>query len=737
VMHSIELALIEKTGGPLTKRIALDDHGCVKSDGSACVMVRGVASRLKLRDLGDFAAAIERLESKHAITLGGLRPDLPDNVVVLVKSKLNGADNVVARTAANFRYRPGEPALVLLDYDVKGMPAEVAERLRAVGGLEGAVTAILPQMPYVARLSRASTGAGLFRDDTGEKLPASNGLHLYLQVRDGSDAERFLRTLHTRLWLAGYGWLMVGAGGQLLERSIVDRVVGSPERLVFEGPPILVPPVAQDALARRPVAVDGDMLDTISACPPLSILEQAAYRDARAKLASVLASEVAKARSSFVAEQVERIVKSQGITRARAARTAERQCAGVLLPNFEPAFDDPDLAGVTVADILADPDRFVGETLADPLEGIDYGRGKAMVMRRADGTLWINSFAHGRTTYELKYDPHAVEAVLQSASPDNIADLYVRLIVASDLTQAEIERLRDMVHQRSGIGKRALDAMLKAARSAAAEQAAAQKRERKLADRQDPRPLVPAPAQDAEWMPVMQLLNDVHASATAAEPPMRDRNDDLAQIKTSCPLSLHMLTGSESNSSPNRNQIPAPPQMLIAKMSEPEVAEMIERHVEFFVETPEGHRPVHLVAPFVRHFMNRPDRALPVVNGVSALPIVLGNGQVLTGSGLDRKHGIVFRVPPELKLPTPEECTPLAVGKAMQFLCEQWLCDVAAADYAGKAVIIACALTIIERMALPERPAFFITAGQRGGGKTTTLHLISTAVLGTRCRVVE
>src|SRR4051812_2914689 len=35
-------------------------------------------------------------------------------------------------------------------------------------------------------------------------------------------------------------------------------------------------------------------------------------------------------------------------------------------------------------------------------------------------------------------------------------------------------------------------------------------------------------------------------------------------------------------------------------------------------------------------------------------------------------------------------------------------------------------------MALPERPAFFITAGQRGGGKTTTLHLISTAVLGTR-----
>ena len=58
---------------------------------------------------------------------------------------------------------------------------------------------------------------------------------LFLGVQDGADVERFLKTLHARCWLAGLGWLMVGAGGQLLERSIVDRVVGTPERLVFEG----------------------------------------------------------------------------------------------------------------------------------------------------------------------------------------------------------------------------------------------------------------------------------------------------------------------------------------------------------------------------------------------------------------------------------------------------------------------------------------------------------------------
>jgi hypothetical protein len=40
-----------------------------------------------------------------------------------------------------------------------------------------------------------------------------------------------------------------------------------------------------------------------------------------------------------------------------------------------------------VGDVLADPDRFVGATLADPQEGVEYGTGKAKVMQRPDGSL--------------------------------------------------------------------------------------------------------------------------------------------------------------------------------------------------------------------------------------------------------------------------------------------------------------------------------------------------------------
>ena len=76
----------------------------------------------------------------------------------------------------------------------------------------------------------------------------------------------------------------------------------------------------------------------------------------------------------------------------------------MLRPDIELPFDDPELAGCTVGDVLADPERFEGETLADPLEGVAYGRCVAKIMRRADGTPWIHSFAHGRTIYELKHD---------------------------------------------------------------------------------------------------------------------------------------------------------------------------------------------------------------------------------------------------------------------------------------------------------------------------------------------
>ena len=163
------------------------------------------------------------------------------------------------------------------------MPSSVATLFAKHGDYWTALVSVLPALKGVAHVVRSSTSAGLYREDTGESLSGSNGVHIYVLVKDGADVERFLTTLHQRCWLAGLGWTMVGAAGQLLERSIVDRMVGTPERLVFEGAPILDAPLAQDAMLRRAVVYEGEPLDTEAACLALTILDQAKLDERRAK----------------------------------------------------------------------------------------------------------------------------------------------------------------------------------------------------------------------------------------------------------------------------------------------------------------------------------------------------------------------------------------------------------------------------------------------------------------------
>ncbi len=175
-------------------------------------------------------------------------------------------------------------------------------------------------------------------------------------------------------------------------------------------------------------------------------------------------------------------------------------------------------------------------------------------------------------------------------------------------------------------------------------------------------------------------------------------------------------------------RLPAPEQWALHRMNEMEVAELIEQHIDY---VDEDGRSVHLPTKFVRHYVSRDDGVLPTVVAIVTLPIVLGDGSLLAPDGLDRARGIVFKLRKELRavLPRRDCCTEAAVLEAMQFLCDDWLCDVAT-DYTGKCTLIAAALTVIERSLLPDRPAFFVTAGRRGGGKTTTLVMLIMAVTG-------
>jgi hypothetical protein len=731
----MEITLFRKSDGPLTKIIRLDGDKPV-SDGGACMMARGKASRFRFDRLDRFAEMLDHLDSAGAIALGALRSDLPEEVAVVTHSRLKAHPAAIARTTEYIGYRPGEPALALIDFDKKGMPANIVSRVDELGGLWPALLSVVPEIEKAASLVRSSTSAGLYRTDTGKKFPGLGGSHVYIILQNGSDIERFLKALHERCWLAGFGWMIVGAGGQLLERSIVDRVVGSPERLVFEGPPVLVKPLAQDQTDRRPRITEGVAVDSLTCVLPITVVEGAKLNELRAKESIRLDPERTNARQAWVMERIKAMVDA-GVAPDKAKVTIERIEAGVLRPDVLLEFDDPDLEGGTVADVLRDPDRFVGATLADPLEGLAYGRDKAKIQRRADDTMWIHSFAHGGTVYQLKLDFDTCRAAIAETPSRDVANVFVDVALRADLDPAQIEQLIDLVQRIIGIGKRPLDQMLKTARQQRKAAEAEQRCRERAAARTDPRPQLPVPSPDAEYLPVMAALTEVLGASTAAEPPMRDLDHAMIRVVTKGAVGMHELTPFSANAEDgDAEPLPAWTQPTLLRYDEPALAEEVERHIEYIAVTKEGVSPVHLPGIFVKHFLVRRDDnkdklQLPIVRGIVTLPIVTPFGELRSGRGLDRASGIIYRIPDELLrvVPNRKDCSDPVVTAAMRFLMRKWLCDVTT-NFQGKCVAIACAMTIIERTLLESRPCFWITAGQRGGGKTTLLKIISTAITG-------
>jgi hypothetical protein len=539
---AIEIVAFTNDLGPLTKSISLDEDGALRSDSSACRMSRGCARRVALGSIEDLGELIGEVRSNEALALGSLRAGLPDEIEVVTKRALGGTRSAITRTKDNIHYRPGAPGFVLTDADTKGMPGTVAKRLRDAGGFWPLLTGVMPQIADVARTIRASTSAGIYNEITGEPIAGSNGMHGYLAVIDVADSSRFLKSLHARCWLCGLGWYVVSRSGALLERSIVDAAVGSPERLVFEGQPILAAPLAQRASARQPVVVPGDALDTRTACPPLTVVESARLHEMQAQARHKLAAPAAEAQARFVDEEVKSLVARTGMPRRRAIETIRRQCDGLLSSSVILEFDDPELDGTTVGDVLADPEAYVGETLADPNEGPRYGRCKAIILRRPTGEVWCNSFAHGGIRGELRHDAVAVEAAIKAAEEADAAVTLVDLLPRAAVSATEQERLVAQAKQRSGRGVRAILREIKAAREEDARRREKTERERRIAERDDPRPMLAVPVSDAPFLPVMDTANSVISTRRDPVPPSRDIMSDAVCVRRHDIAGAHAFT---------------------------------------------------------------------------------------------------------------------------------------------------------------------------------------------------
>lgn len=746
----VQITLITKRDKPplMSKTISLDRDGTLKSDGSECRMVTGAADRAPAETATALARIIAECRSDQAIALGALNKDIASHVEITIKDRLDkkpagkkspkngekvptGAVGKIARTQAYISYQAGRHAWALIDFDAKGMPDQVKTKIDTAGGVWNALVAIVPQLDGAARVSRASTSAGLFRSDTGEPIDGSNGEHHFVLVHDGADIERFLKDLHERCWAAGFGWHLIGKAGQLLDRSIVDRMVGYGERLCFEGAPRIVKPLAQDTTKRAPKAFEGDAVRSDQAVPRLSEYERHRVNEAKNKSAEALGKSAAEVRNKHDKALAEKISAKCGTPMATALRLVRARHHGVLYPDVELEFDRHGI--VTAGAVLSDPDRYVGETLSDPMEGIDYGRCKAMVLRGHDGDLLIHSFAHGRGLYFLRHDLKSAKAAFAQVPGGGTVDHGMAILAQAELEDDEVDEFAKLVSETAEAGIRPVRSRIKKER----QERGAKARNTALdaEAKADGRIIRPRPEPDGELVPTTTFLDDVLVNDPSEEPPTRDVSGAIVRVQEKEPWALHLLTSDSANAiiTEEAEVIKPPTEPVLVGLTATGVEMLIEKYVRWIARGDYGKSYfAALPAPFIKALMEYKDSAIPVVRAINTSPLVTMSGRVIDGAGLDRRTGLIHRIDPVLRSCLPKgKPTEEQIKRALTFLLDDWLVDVTL-DRACKCAAVLLALTLLQRALLPERPAFFVTAGQRGGGKTTLINMIIMAVLGRR-----
>jgi putative DNA primase/helicase len=395
------LSCASKDTGPLTKILSLDPAtGDLIKDGSECSLATGILSQISVSSPAGFAKLL-RTRLQNQALVHGICP-LYEAPRIVTKNKVpverNGTP-IIARTKEFIVY-PDLPGVMLFDHDKARDGAVGSEKALASYRPEELLeilSTIHPDLATAAWVSSPSTSTCIY-DSSGNMLRGEGtGSHIYLFPKTASDIPRYLATLGKRLFLAGLGRIEISRAGSLLQRTLVDLTVGSPERLDF-----VAGAVCRDGLVQRlpePTVHNGAMLDTTS-LPDLDPEEEQQYeaivaalkREARPHQ-EVVATEYVEREAAKLAKEGIAIDDARGIVKARQNHILDD---GDIL-YF--AGKDP----ITVGEVLDNGERFNGRSLADPLEP-DYENGSKTKAKFFcnDGNPIIHSYAHGSQKYRFR-----------------------------------------------------------------------------------------------------------------------------------------------------------------------------------------------------------------------------------------------------------------------------------------------------------------------------------------------
>jgi hypothetical protein len=372
----VVLTIVENQFGPLTKTYGVAPDGSIKPNGRPTTgcgrMVRARLSRTK--PMASLDAVLSRLKDNQCLMMGTWPGDAVMRRMLLKRrwEKLTDAERDPAGDGPLYRggciaYQPGQPALMVLDFDAKDWPDALQQKVAQVGGPHVVLAQFHQQWRRAGFLARPSVSHGIRNKRTGQITPGG-GLHVYVSVKDGADIPRYVRTLFAWLVANGFGYGFVTAAGHFLLRTLIDPAAsGVPYWLAFEHDAVL----ADDRLehipgARRCKFREGPLLDT-GLRLDLTVDEQREVDANTAALRAAKQPEIKAKRLARGAPEIARL-KRLGVPQVEAEHRVLASAELGRLPVGGWVYHFDDGRRVTGREVLAHPARFDGATSADPLE---------------------------------------------------------------------------------------------------------------------------------------------------------------------------------------------------------------------------------------------------------------------------------------------------------------------------------------------------------------------------------
>ena len=396
----------------LTKALTLD--GGVLHKDSSPNLYRGRAVILE-RPLGEI---LDGIAANACHVYGTFAGAVGAERILTTKERRGGGR--IARCREDLCFDPCFSGVLMLDHDPRDAAVPAIPAL-SEAELIDALAAIFPPFAEAARLVTASASAGIHRKDTGELVHDSRGAHVYFAVKNPADIPRFGAALVKRLWLEGRGGIVIAKNGALLERTIIDETVFQPERVDYAAPAMLSPNL--ERRAAPPSFTSGGYLDT-ERLSDLSEAEESEYRRIVNEARRAAKPQADEVRAAAIESSAHVIAEKQGIA-LEAARTIATAAVGAERADLFRSFFPLTFArhgAVSVADVFADPSRFDGEALADPIEGPDYGRTTAKMFWNGGEQPIVHSMAHGggRTFFLHNHDQVVIEPVTTENDVTNV-----------------------------------------------------------------------------------------------------------------------------------------------------------------------------------------------------------------------------------------------------------------------------------------------------------------------------